>query len=743
MEQGPEPARVRTATQPLGVAGDLLRVQRQHGNRYVQQLQSQLWKAEDDSVSPQTAKTVQVSRVLLRSPALLQLALDNRRRVQQEIMRLTEVPAVPSSVTQEMLARVRLRRRIQNLSRRMIELYRRHYVCFPNGDCGYVGMTQTEYTDAQSRLLDQVQDLRKQIRQRHWDAVPLSNVRLAVVDPLGEDLAQDDALRIGETIHTFEEGMTFGVETQWKSQRGFPSLPQERPHQGLLYLFFAVTQPSDIAANNQAAAETARSAVVANPAIYDAKLDRAAVNQVNSIAEFANLWATWAAFARQNSLKVRQIEVFSHGGLDGPMFGPDRRQFGLNGAPSLSALLPLPYTGDAIVFFRGCRIGAGSFLESFGRLQSVATYGFKGTTSFSTRPERFDAWQSGTPAYQLDFPGSETWSRVIGRHPAPTPPQGYVPHRETVQRKTLKINLLRLGKVSSSGRVDRQAAGVPAATPVAAGPTTDGLLNEWLAGHTDHHLSSDQSWITGQWPTGGNINDLNAAFRADIQGLLAFVTATPGAGFTIISYARTPAKQHVMHVSQYIRKGWVSYNRYKFSRWPGVLAAGGYSALKTLPETERSGQLAAIGNPEVLDIVWDTGSQISSAADGSALAAAYHIGMNNPVANGGAAYSWPTGNQSESRHGSGAAVDAEPAQLPNIVTIRQNQARTWPTLAALQEEMGAGNVQTLPATGTEPQGYRVTGLPTVARRDAFYELFFRVRSAARAGFVDPEHFQAP
>jgi hypothetical protein len=30
----------------------------------------------------------------------------------------------------------------------------------------------------------------------------------------------------------------------------------------------------------------------------------------------------------------------------------------------------------------------------------------------------------------------------------------------------------------------------------------------------------------------------------------------------------------------------------------------------------------------------------------------------------------------------------------------------------------------------------------VARRDAFIDLFFEVRSAARAGFVDLVHFQA-
>ena len=47
------------------------------------------------------------------------------------------------------------------------------------------------------------------------------------------------------------------------------------------------------------------------------------------------------------------------------------------------------------------------------------------------------------------------------------------------------------------------------------------------------------------------------------------------------------------------------------------------------------------------------------------------------------------------------------------------------------------------ATDTEPAGYKISGLTNVGRRDAFFDLFFEVRSAARAGFVDLQHFQAP
>src|SRR6266571_3150035 len=285
------------------------------------------------------------------------------------------------------------------------------------------------------------------------------------------------------------------------------------------------------------------------------------------------------------------------------------------------------------------------------------------------------------------------------------------------------------------------ATGAAAATATPA-PTGDSLLKEWLAEHAEGHLSSALTWILSQWPTGGRIDDLSQDFHDDVQGLLSFVAATPGASFSIISYARAPDKQHVMHVAQYIRKDWVGYNKYKFSLWPDVVTTGGRAALQALNPEDRKEKLQEIANPEALDVVWDTGTQSSSRTDGTAVAEAYHIGADNPVANGGAAYSWPTGNTSASLHGSGNAVDADPASLPNAVTIRRDQARAWPDASAVQGAFGAANVQQLPATETEAEGFTITGLNKVGHRDAFFDLFFEVQSAARAGFVDLQHFQA-
>jgi hypothetical protein len=203
----------------------------------------------------------------------------------------------------------------------------------------------------------------------------------------------------------------------------------------MIYLFVAVTSPSDIAANTKAAAQTARDEVRANPAIFRAGVDTVSYEEVETLEEFVSVFQMVNAIARGHQMEVRQVEVFSHGGLDGPIFGEKRRQFELNGAPALSTLPVLPYTNDAVVFFRGCRVGAGKFLEKFSGLQNVRTYGFEGNTSFSTVPRRFEAWKSGTPAYQLDFPGSETVSRLFGRHPEATPPRGFVPPRPPILQR--------------------------------------------------------------------------------------------------------------------------------------------------------------------------------------------------------------------------------------------------------------------------------------------------------------------
>lgn len=375
--------------------------------------------------------------------SVVQRTLRTRREVQHELARITGATEIPLPVISELLQRLRLRRRLLTLHQRREQLARQHIRCFPNGDCGFVGLTQSEFTTRDSRLIDQIQELQDQVIQSHSAPVQLGNVGLGVGDPLGRHHEDADVIRIAETTYVFAAGEEFRTETRWRERKGFPQLPQERPQAGLVYLFVAVTSPTDIAANTLAAANTAHRAVRANTAIFNANEDWAGVEEVDSINAFISLLARINAMCQRHGWRVRQLEVFSHGGLDGPMFGRNRQQFDFAGASErgarpLAALTVLPFTGDAVAFFRGCRIGAGNFLAAFAQQQRVATYGFAGTTSFSNRPGAFYAWQQGEPAYQLEFPGSETVSQILGRHPSSTPPRGYVPERTVapVQRKT-------------------------------------------------------------------------------------------------------------------------------------------------------------------------------------------------------------------------------------------------------------------------------------------------------------------
>lgn len=292
-------------------------------------------------------------------------------------------------------------------------------------------------------------------------------------------------------------------------------------------------------------------------------------------------------------------------------------------------------------------------------------------------------------------------------------------------------------------------AETPAAAPENTGPTTDTLLNEWIALHTDQHLATDTGYIYGTYPRGGKLSDLSDPFQSNVRALVNYVAATEGAVFTITSYARTPQKQHVMHASQYIAQDKINYDSFRFDQWPDVVAAGGRDALLALEGEARTSALQNINNPEVLGILWDMGTHAASKAAANVLASGYAVNGTDPCANGGATYAWPTGSTSKSKHGDGKAIDASPASLPDQVSIMVAQSVNWPEQSALEAEFGADNVEiglddSNPDGGLE--GYMVvtiSGLSAVDKRDAFYDLFFSVRSAARAGFADDVHFQAP
>lgn len=238
-------------------------------------------------------------------------------------------------------------------------------------------------------------------------------------------------------------------------------------------------------------------------------------------------------------------------------------------------------------------------------------------------------------------------------------------------------------------------------------------------------------------------------FQSSVRALLSFVAATAGAEFNITSYARTPEKQHVMHVGQKIFKGETGYAAFQFDAWPGVAAAGGREALMAMEPEARAAALQGIENPDALNIVWDIGTSEASVAAAQVIAEGYAVDGDDPCANGGPQFAWPTGSNSRSRHGSGKAVDAIPATLPNVVTISQSQAVTWPDEQALTMVFGPENIESIireDSPDSVQEGYiayKITGTAGVKMRDAFYDVFFQVQSAERAGFDDEVHFQEP
>jgi hypothetical protein len=199
--------------------------------------------------------------------------LDNAAQVREEVRRITHAGRIPAPVVNEILRRVRLRRRVLSLEARRDALRQRYIRVFPNGDWGFFGTTQSEFTARDSALIDEAERVRRSIARRHRDPVEFHNLRLAIVDPLGTDAQREDAIRIAETTYTFEEGSELQTRTRWRRTRGFPQLRQTRSFERLRYEFVAVTVPGDIAANNIAAARTARNAVRANRGIFDSRYD--------------------------------------------------------------------------------------------------------------------------------------------------------------------------------------------------------------------------------------------------------------------------------------------------------------------------------------------------------------------------------------------------------------------------------------------------------------------------------------
>ncbi|MBL7803986.1 MAG: DUF4157 domain-containing protein [Saprospiraceae bacterium] len=179
-----------------------------------------------------------------------------------------------------------------------------------------------------------------------------------------------------------------------------------------LHVFIVVDKTpelSDISKASRAAAETAKNLAISKSGFIKGR-DSAFIEKIDTIESFIDFFKELYALCYNNDFVIQQMEIFSHGGADGPFF-KGKKQFGIDKSPDINCLPKLIYSTDAEVFFRGCRTGENDFLEKFGESQNVTTKGFIGRTAFfNTPPEKNsielpeDLWGSNSEnAYQEEY----------------------------------------------------------------------------------------------------------------------------------------------------------------------------------------------------------------------------------------------------------------------------------------------------------------------------------------------------
>ena len=154
-------------------------------------------------------------------------------------------------------------------------------------------------------------------------------------------------------------------------------------------------------------------------------------------------------------------------------------------------------------------------------------------------------------------------------------------------------------------------------------------------------------------------------------------------------------------------------------------------------------------NPDACCIVWDMGSDEASRFAAEELLKKYGIGTNSiasqssckyfPVAGAGEEFKWPTqaaGRISSSHHAQGLAVDMKLEFPVTEFHIHQSNVTRWPSQLEIIAETSIN------VTSINDSLMFVKFLKDVESRSAFLDLFLGIKSAARDGFNDPNHYRA-
>jgi RHS repeat-associated protein len=136
--------------------------------------------------------------------------------------------------------------------------------------------------------------------------------------------------------------------------------------------------------------------------------------------------------------KVEQISLFSHSGVDGPVFH-DASGRGAQFSVSELATLKVNWSGSATAKFYGCRTA--TFCQNFANVQRVPSYGYDKYAYFSSSPKKREGPNPTGPLYLIAADGWENggyWRHIAGRgrvypmvrrDPAPRPAPTTRPRR--------------------------------------------------------------------------------------------------------------------------------------------------------------------------------------------------------------------------------------------------------------------------------------------------------------------------
>jgi RHS repeat-associated protein len=145
---------------------------------------------------------------------------------------------------------------------------------------------------------------------------------------------------------------------------------------------------------------------------FDSKKDRVLLSGVKTGSDWSGVLAS-AKTLESKYGKVGSVSLFSHSGLDGPVFhtpAGDPAQFSF----SQLSKIAVNWGSGATASFFGCNTATGGFTQAWANAQGVTTYGFDNTTYFSSNPGVFQSIGETGPVYMINAPAGSSNMFLLG-----------------------------------------------------------------------------------------------------------------------------------------------------------------------------------------------------------------------------------------------------------------------------------------------------------------------------------------